>query len=62
MEYFIGHSNYGSGNGCILNTGQHPFVDSAPSGFSCLVSGNLSDIFGANDNALGDKNNIKAIC
>ena len=57
MDYYIGHSNYGAGNGCILNTGQLPFVHSAPSGFNCLVSGNLSDIFGASDNALGDKNN-----
>ncbi len=49
----------GSGSGTTvfsLNSGQRSFKYAAPTDHKCLCSHNLSDIFGANDNELEDKN------
>ena len=46
----------GSGSVYHMNFGARPFKYSAPSGFSCLCTQNLDDIFGANSNSNEDKN------
>tara|TARA_R100000458_G_scaffold59709_1_gene71312 strand:+ start:184 stop:2184 length:2001 start_codon:yes stop_codon:yes gene_type:complete len=46
-----------SGSGYLrANFGQRAFKNAAPTGFSCLCTQNLPDLFGANSNAAEDKN------
>ena len=49
-------SGSGSDTNGRVNFGQRPFKYAAPTGYKCLCSTNLSDTFGANENALEDLN------
>ena len=48
----------GGGTSVItVNFGQRPFKYTAPTDYKCLCTQNLPDLFGANNNSAGDKNN-----
>ena len=46
-----------NGTGHTMNFGARAFENAAPTGFKSLCTTNLDDTFGANDDALEDKNN-----
>ena len=57
VAFAVGNAGGNTSDLYYVNFGARAFKYAAPTGFSCLCTQNLDDLFGANSNAAGDKNN-----